>query len=482
MGACAFRRRVDRSIASRRGSGYQSRVIPLPPPPRACLLRSALTVAGLLVAALASPAQDHWPGFRGAGALGVGESPRLPLTWGAGTNVAWRTAIPGRGWSSPIVWGNRVFLTTAVSDGDLEPPKKGLYFGGDRAEPPPHRHHWQVLGLDAVSGKILWTTELQAVAPTTPVHIKNTYASETPVTDGERVFVYFGTLGLYCLDFDGKVLWQQPVPARKMAHGWGTASSPIVDGGRVYIVHDNEEQSFAAAYEARTGKEIWRISRDERSNWSTPFVWRNAVRSELVLTGRNKVRSYDLEGKPLWELKGMSSITIPTPFSADGLLYVAAGYVGDNLKPNKPVYAIRPGASGDLTLDEGARSSAHIAWMEPNAAPYNPSPLVYDGRFYVLWDFGFLSCRDAATGRELYEKQRIKESGAVGFTASPWAYRGRVFCLSEDGDTYVFAAGDTYRLERVNSIGEMCMATPALAGDSVYMRSLSHLLCLREMR
>lgn len=434
-----------------------------------------LAVVGWIALAGASQAQDSWPGFRGPGARGVGESPRLPIAWGGGTNLAWRTPIPGRGWSSPIVWGNRIFLTTAVSEGDLEAPKKGLYFGGDRTEPPPHRHQWRVVGLDAASGRVMWSTEIQAALPTTPVHIKNTYASETPATDGERVYAYFGTVGLYALDFEGKVVWSQPVPARKMAHGWGTASSPIVHEGRVFIVHDNEEASFAAAYDARTGREVWRVSRDEPSNWSTPYVWKHSARTELVITGRNKVRSYDLDGKGLWELKGMSTITIPTPFSADGLLYLAAGYVGDNIKPNKPVYAIRPGATGDLTLTDGATNSAHVAWMAPNAAPYNPSPLVYDGRFYVLWDFGFLSCRDAATGREIYDKQRIKTDGTVGFTASPWAYRGRLFCLSEDGDTYVFKAGDKYELERINALGEMCMATPALAGDSVFIRSLTHL-------
>lgn len=440
----------------------------------------AVVVAGLCLGAWPGRAQEHWPGFRGRGARGIGESTRLPTIWGPGTNVAWKVPIPGRGWSSPIVWGNRVFVTTAVSDGEVEAPKKGLYFGGDRPEPPPHRHRWQAMGLDAASGKVLWTRELQAANPTTPVHVKNTYASETPATDGERLYVYFGTVGLFGLDLEGRVLWTQAVSARKMAYGWGTASSPVVHGDRVYIVHDNEEASFVAAYESRTGRLVWRVARDERSNWSTPFVWEHGARTELVLTGRNKVRSYDLDGKVLWEMKGLSTITIPTPFAAEGLLYVAAGYVGDNLKPNKPVFAIRPGAVGDLTSAEGGGTNGHVAWMQANAAPYNPSPLVYDGRFYVLWDFGFLSCRDAATGREIYDKQRIQPEGTVGFTASPWACRGRIFCLSEDGDTYVFTAGDTFRLERVNALGEMCMATPAMAGDTLFVRSLGHLYALRE--
>ena len=424
--------------------------------------------------------QENWPQFRGPGARGVGDSPKLPLVWGSGTNIAWQTPIPGRGWSSPVVWGDRIFLTTAVSEGQVEAPKKGLYFGGDRPTPPSYRHHWQVLCLDWRDGRVLWTNEVAVAAPLTPVHLKNTYASETPVTDGEHVYAHFGPVGLFCLDVSGKLAWSQPFQPRKIAHGWGTAASPALHGDRVFVVSDNEEESFAAAFDKRTGKELWRVSRDEPSNWTSPFVWEHPGRTELVTAGHKKVRSYDLEGKLLWESKGLSSITIPTPFAADGLLYVSAGYVGDNLKPNKPVYAIRPGGAGDITPPGDETKAPFVAWMEPNSASYNPSPLVYDGRFYVLWDFGFLSCRDAATGREIYEKQRIKAEGSVGFTASPWAYRGRVFCLSEDGDTYVFQAGDTFKPERVNSLGEMCMATPAMARDSLILRTASSVYRIQE--
>lgn len=446
--------------------------------------RHARWIAGSLALAslLSTSAQEHWAQFRGPGARGVSDSPHLPLSWGAGTNIAWRTGIPGRGWSSPVVWGSRIFLTTAVSDGEVEPPKKGLYFGGDRTAPSPHRHRWQVLCLDWEDGRVLWTKELTAAVPQTPVHLKNTHASETPVTDGERVYVCFGSLGLFCLSVTGDLLWSQPFLPRKIAHGWGTAASPVLHRDRVFVVIDNEEESFAAAFDKHTGKELWRTRRDEPSNWSTPFVWEHSSRTELVTAGRNKVRSYDLDGRPLWELKGLSSITIPTPFAASDLLYLAAGYVGDNLNPNKPVYAIRPGGSGDLGAPGGNSNASFIAWMEPNAAPYNPSPLVYENRFYVLWDFGFLSCREAATGREVYDKQRIKPEGSAAFTASPWAGRGRIFCLSEDGDTYVFTAGDTFQRERVNSLGEMCMATPALVRDSLVLRTLAAVYRIRESR
>ncbi|HAM74017.1 MAG TPA: serine/threonine protein kinase [Verrucomicrobiales bacterium] len=463
-------------IACGGGLHYACRMLALPRGLRFHRLQPGLLLSFL---ALTAAAQENWPQFRGADARGIGTSDRLPLAWGPGTNVAWKARIPGRGWSSPVVWGKQVLLTTAVSEGEEEAPKKGLYFGGERPATQ-HRHRWLAISLDLESGKTNWSTELFAAVPSTPIHVKNSYASETPVTDGEHLYVLFGQIGLYCLDLEGKQVWKQELPPRKTAYGWGTSSSPVVHGDRVYVLSDNEEASFLAAYDKRTGKQVWKVDRDEHTNYSTPYVWRHPARTELVISGRNQVRGYDLEGKVLWHFKGMSSLAIPTPFEADGLLYLAAGYVGDKLTPNKPVYVLRPGAEGDLTLEEGRNESRHIAWMQPNAAPYNPSPLVYQGRLFVLWDFGFLNCRDARTGKEHYDKQRLKVEGTAGFTSSPWAYRGRIFCLSEDGDTYVVKAGDTYTLERVNPLGEMCMATPAIAGPRLLVRALEHVYCIQE--
>jgi outer membrane protein assembly factor BamB len=285
---------------------------------------------------------------------------------------------------------------------------------------------------------------------------------------------------LYCLVFNGRVLWSKPLDPRETRYGWGTSISPVLHGDRLFVVRDYENRSELIAFNKHTGEEVWQVEREEPTNFATPYVWQNAARTELVVPGRNQVRSYALDGRLLWWLKGLSTITIPTPFEADGLLYLAAGYVGDRENPNKPVYAVRPGGAGDLTLPEGERSSRFIAWMEPNAAPYNPSPLAYDGGLYVLWDFGFLSNRDAKTGVETYDKQRLRTNGTAAFTASPWAYRGRVFGLSEDGDTYVVKAGDQYQLERINSLDEMCMATPAIAGDRLFIRTATGLWCLRE--
>ena len=439
----------------------------------------ALALLWFSVVAMGAETIGNWPQFRGPGAMGVADNPGLPERWGTNENVAWKVEVAGRGWSSPIVWGNRVFVTTVVSDGETEEPKKGLYFGGERNDIPKGTQHWMVLCLDLGSGRELWRREAYAGPGPNRLHVKNTFASETPVTDGERVYAYFGNVGLFCYDMEGKRLWSTNWPAVKTRNGWGSAGSPVLHRDRIFIVNDNDEKSFAVALDAKTGRQLWRVEREEKSNWATPYVWQNAQRAELITPGTKKVRSYDLDGKLLWELGGMSSIVIPTPFSKFGLLYVCSGYVGDKVRP---VFAIKPGASGDISLKTGETTNEFIAWSDRTAAPYNPSPLVYGDYFYVLFDFGFLSCHDARTGKTIYEKQRIRPEGQTAFTASPWAANGKIFALSEDGDTFVFQAGPEYKLLHKNSLEEMCMATPALAGDRLLIRTLMRVYCLRESR
>jgi outer membrane protein assembly factor BamB len=334
-------------------------------------------------------------------------------------------------------------------------------------KPPADVHHWKVLCLDWNTGRVLWEREPHKGPPDSSIHIKNTFASETPVTDGERVYAYFGNLGIFCYDLDGKEVWTKRLPSQKTRFGWGTAASPVLHKGRLYIVNDNEDKSYLLALEATTGKEIWRIEREEKSNWATPYVWEHEKRTELITPGSKKVRSYDLDGKLLWEFSGMSSIAIPTPFAKDGLLYISSGYVMDQLRP---IYAIRPGAAGDVSLEEGQTSNEYIYWSQPTGGPYNPTPLLYGDYLYVLYDRGFLACFDAKTGKQVYERQRLDQNAAA-FTSSPWAADGKILCLSEDGDTFVIQAGPEYKLLGKNKLDEMCMATPAVLRGSVLIRT-----------
>jgi outer membrane protein assembly factor BamB len=435
------------------------------------LIRHLLAFIVLSLFTSAAYAQDRWPQFRGTASTGVAEDPQLPDKWSATENVAWKTDIPGLGWSSPIVWGNNVFVTSVISAGDIEPPKKGLYFGGERYGVPKEEHRWMVYSVDMKTGKILWEREAHRSTPTSTRHLKNSYASETPVTDGERLYAYFGNLGLFCYDLKGNLLWKQMYEPRKTRFGWGTAASPVVHKDRIYIINDNDEKSFFAAYDKKTGKEIWKVEREIGTNWATPYVWENKRRTEIIVPATKVVRSYDLDGKALWELKGMSTIAIPTPFSKFDLLYIASGYVGDQ---HRPVYAIRPGASGDISLKEGETSNEYIAWYLRQGGPYNPSPIIYGDNYYTLYDRGFFTAHDAKTGKMVYDKVRI-DPAAGAFTSSPWAYNGKIFCLSEDGDTFVIQAGAEYKLVGKNSLDEMCMATPAIAQGSLVIRTASKL-------
>jgi outer membrane protein assembly factor BamB len=432
------------------------------------------TLVAVLTISLLAPllsAGDQWPQFRGPQSTGVADDAALPETWSATRNVVWKTEIPGSGWSSQVVWGDRIFLTSVISTVAPEVPKKGLYFGGNREGIPTDEHRWMVYAVDWKTGKIAWEREVHRGSPRSSHHLKNTYASETPVTDGERVYAYFGNLGLFVFDMDGKPVWSQHWGPFRTRYGWGTAASPVLYKERIYVVNDNDDQSFLVALDKRTGKQIWRVERDEASNWSTPFIWENDRRTEIITAGTRKVRAYDLDGKVLWELGGMSSIVIPTPFAQHGLLYLASGYVGDNVRP---VFAVRPSARGDISLKESETGNEYIAWYQRQAGPYNPSPLVYGDFYYTLLDRGMMTCHEARTGREIYGKQRI-DPETTAFTASPWAYNGKIFALSEDGDTFVIQSGAEFKVLGKNPLDELCMATPAIARGSLIIRTASKL-------
>ncbi len=434
------------------------------------MTRAWLAIGVALLMWTTAGAREHWAQFRGAAAGVADDDPTLPETWDKTQNVAWVTDLPGLGWSSPVVWGDQIFVTTVISSGQAAPPQKGL-FPGTIPYDAQVRHRWMVYAIDFATGRVRWQQEVRNVVPPTPKHIKNSFASETPVTDGERVYVLFADIGLFAFDMQGKPVWAKEIAPMEREFGYGSGASPVVHKNRVYVVNDNEKRSFVAAYDARTGAEAWRVDRDEESNWATPFVWENEQRTEIVTAGTGKVRSYDLDGKLLWELKGMTWINVPTPFAKHGLLYISSGWVGDAVRP---VYAIRPGAAGDISLKEGETANAYITWYQRQLGTYSTSPLVHGDYFYTLFDRGFLACHDARTGKQIYGRQRIS-ADTSGFTASPWAYNGKIFALSEDGDTFVMQAGPEFKVLGKNSLDEMALATPAIARGSVIIRTQSKL-------
>ena len=416
---------------------------------------------------------QQWTQFRGPRAGAVPDDPALPETWSETENVVWKTDIAGLGWSSPVVWDDHIFLTAAISAGTEPSPIRGLYSG--RGVPGVQEtsavHRWMLYDVDFATGRIRWERELARTVPPITRHIKNSYASETPVTDGEHVYVYFGSIGLVAaIDMRGDTVWTRELGAYNGWELYGTAASPVLHDDRLYIVNDNSTKSFLAALDTTTGEEVWRVERDEEENWSTPLVWKNDVQTEIVTTGHERIRSYDLDGQLLWELGGMTIATIPTPFAKDGLVYISSGWPG--ARP-RPVYAIRPGASGDISLKAGESSNDYIVWYQPLLGTYSTSALVYRGAYYTLLDRGFLLSNDARTGAEIYGRQRVQPGAA--FTASPWAYNGKVFLLSEDGDTYVVEAGPAFKVVGKNSLDEMSLATPAIVRGSVVIRTQSKL-------
>ena len=467
-----------------------------------------VTLAAVTVAMLTSvSASDNWPKFRGPDSGAVGDDPALPDKWSASENVAWKIGVPGFSWGSPIVWGDDIFITTVVSEEprptpDLDPKMvANPHTGGEMKQKPlssPYR--WVLYAIDFKTGRIRWERELRRGIPEETKHSKNSWGSETPVTDGKRVYVYHANAGLFAVDFNGKLVWSRtvrmpsppsnvptvvsPVLSKGEAPkplaaghfiGLGQAASPALYKDRIFIAADHESlQWFFAAFDARTGKELWHVAEPkklEAYGWSTPFVWENRVRTEIVTAGANRVRSYDPDGKLLWELEGMSLNTTPTPFAAQGLLYVSSGYPGD---PNRPIYAIRPGATGNISLKADETTNQYVVWSHRAAASYMPSALVYGNYYYTLYSQGFLTCHDARMGEQVYGRRRVA-TDAGAFTASPWAYNGRIFAANEDGDTYVIQAGPEYKLIGKNTLGEMVLATPAVVRGSVIIRTVSSL-------
>ncbi len=396
------------------------------------------------------------------------------------------------------MWRNRVFVTSAVSPGAFKAPSTGI-FGNDYAAALQKEGlsddeitkrvvardieltsetgdvKYMVFALDARTGKTVWQREAHRGQPFGGRHRKNTYASETPATDGERLYASFGgNVGVFCYSLNGELLWKHTWPPQPIYLDFGTASSPVVHGGRVYQLHDNDGRSFLAALDAKSGKELWNVQRNDtasmmKSGWATPLVWQNSLRTEIVTIGRGFVISYDVNGRELWRLKGMTQAT-PSPVAADDLLFVGSGSQGE---ANRPLMAVRAGARSDISLQKDQASNEFVVWHQPRFSGYTPSPLAYRGRVYAINDNGILQVADAKTGVEIF-KARVG-GGGFTFSASPLASQGRIYLFSEDGDGFVLRAADTYEEIAKNSLGEMSLSTPAADADSLYVRTQTRL-------
>ena len=432
---------------------------------RLCLLALLAIAAGA----------ENWPSFRGTNARGVAESAKLPLSWStsASKNIAWRAAIPGLGHSSPVIWGDRIFLTTAVSR------NKNMVFERELKGPIDRRQdqatqEFRVLGIDKNSGSIVWNELATEAEPRVLRHPHNSYASPTPATDGKRVVAFFGSEGLFCYTLDGKLTWKKDLGVIDQGafdvpdYQWGTAASPILWRDRVFLQVDMHRGSFLAAFDAATGKELWRTPRDSKPSWSTPTVVEGPSRNELVSNGVEHVCGYDPNtGKELWRLKGTSMISVPTPFTAHGLIYVFSGYFR-NIRRS---YAIRPGAMGDVT-----GSKQWIVWMSEDA-PYLSTPVVAGDYLYTLSTRGVLTGINAKTGETLFQERL-----GVGtpFSASPVVASGVVYAVNELGEFYIFRSGPKYDPVTKVDMSEAIMATPAVSERTLFVRGERYLYAIRE--
>jgi outer membrane protein assembly factor BamB len=438
----------------------------------------AVTLGAALAAVLAGDAgagpSHNWPQWRGPAGQGVSQETGLPSRWSPTENVAWKTPIPGRGHSSPIVWGDRVFLTTAVEGDVIAPGSKGVRHVADGQEfvhpdgvGADRKQTLMVLALDANTGRILWERTAWEGAPYDTRHKRGSFASPTPVTDGRRLYAWFGSEGLFTYDLEGRLLWKADLGGIATM-GVGVGTSPLLYKGLLILQcdEDNGEKSFVTALDARTGKQVWRVPRKVQVSWATPVIVRARAekreRDELVTAGTEAVIAYDPKtGAELWRSKGLESNAVPSPVAGRDVVVLSAGY------PSKVAMAIRPGGSGDVT------GSPRVLWTYAKGTAYVPSPILYGEHVYLVTDRGLLTCLDARTGEVKYEGAR--PPAAATFMASPVAFDGRILLFSEDGDTHVVKAGPRHEVLGTNPLGEPIHASPAISGGSLFIRGARHL-------
>jgi outer membrane protein assembly factor BamB len=444
-----------------------------------------LGIFGFIVAPLAlsgASADQNWPQWRGPLANGVSPNANPPTAWSESANVKWKVKIPGFGTSTPIIWENQVFIQTAISTKNPEPkslppaeasneprePGQRRRRGGMRSEAPTDPHQFTILSVDRATGKTAWQKSLRQEIPHEGSHPDHGFASASPVTDGEHVFAYFGSRGLYCLDLKGNVIWQKDLGKMRTKNSFGEGSSPALHGSVLVVNWDHEGEDFIVAFEKSTGRQFWRQPRDESTGWSTPLVFKHDNRLQVVVSNSGKVRSYDLAtGKLNWECDGMTDNAIPTPVTGHGLLYTMSGFRGAAL------LAIKLGATGDVTGTDA------IAWSYNKSTPYVPSPLLYDDMLYFFaGNNATLSCFDAKTGKPHYEAERL--TGLFGMYASPVGAGGRVYIVGRDGGAVVLKKSEKLEVLATNKLSDKFDASPAAVGNELFLRGHEHLYCIAE--
>lgn len=419
---------------------------------------------------------QNWPGWRSDG-QGIWPEKNLPMKWSEDEGVKWKIALPGAGHSSPIVWENRIFVTTAVAeDPNVESFKGGVYMGGNRNKPDESEYAYRVICIDADQGNIFWSKAVTKQNPKTSRHTKNTYASETPVTDGKYVFASFGPAGLYCVDFDGNLVWQRDLGLMRRKRGWGTGASPILFRNTIIFNCDSDDDSYIAAFDKATGDPVWRTERNEGASWGTPFLFEADDCSIVVTNASRRIRGYDaVTGKLLWECSGGSMIPVPSPVATQGLVFLSSGHSLAFLKP-QPIIAVRPEASGDITPPGGQSQSDGVAWSYSSGGAYVPSPIAFGEYLYVPQDRGSLTCYEAKTGKAVYENQMLGTRNTI--TASPVAADGKIYVQTEDGECYVVKPGPEFEILAVNKLDEVFCASPAVSAGKIYLRGRKHLYCI----
>jgi outer membrane protein assembly factor BamB len=426
----------------------------------------------------AAEAGTRWPQFMGVGAAGQDSSVELPTTWdiAKGTNVRWKTAVPGLGHACPIVWEDRIYVATAVKPGESE-LKVGLYgdiASVDEKEP----QQWRLLAMDRVTGKVIWNTLGVEAVPRVKRHTKASHCNSTPATDGRRIAALFGSEGLFVFDMEGKLVWKKDLGPLDSGYfdvpsaQWGFASSPVIHDGKVIVQADVQKDSFLAVYDLETGKEVWKQPRKDVPTWSTPAVVEAAGRKQIAVNGWHHIGGYDFAtGRELWKLDGGGDIPVPTPVFAHGLIYFTSAH-----GKVRPMRAIRPNATGDITPKEVGATNAAIAWVHPRQGNYMQTPVVVGDHLYACFDAGILTCFDAKTGKIEYSQRVV--NGGEGFTASTVSDGRNLFVTSENGNVYVVPTGPKLSVISTNRMDETCMSTPAIAGGALIYRTRGHVVSL----